>query len=60
TLASMDSLAFTWYGQGRLGDVLDLMQRCLRLQQQALGPDHPRTISTLSALKQWQQASDHP
>jgi len=56
----MNNLAYTWYDQGRRGDALDLMQRCSRLRRQVLGPDHPYTVSTLSALIEWLQASDGP
>jgi predicted dehydrogenase len=34
-------------------DALELTQNCLRLRQRVLGPDHPHTVSTLSALSGW-------
>ncbi|RYP33057.1 hypothetical protein DL768_011108 [Monosporascus sp. mg162] len=57
-LTSMANLASTWNSQGRLKDALALMQNCLHLRQQVLGPNHPDTISTLSVIKEWQEANN--
>ncbi|KAK0720519.1 hypothetical protein B0H67DRAFT_576503, partial [Lasiosphaeris hirsuta] len=53
TLTSMNNLAYTWKSQGRYEDALTLLQNCLHLQQQKLGPDHPNTISTHTTLTHW-------
>jgi hypothetical protein len=57
TLTSMNNLAFTWKSQGNFEDALTLLQNCLHLQQQILGPDHPDTISTRTALSGWTKSS---
>ena len=50
---SMHNLAFTWEGQGRLDDALDLMHQCVQLLQKVLGPDHPDSKVSLSTLQKW-------
>ena len=53
TLTSLNNLVFTWKSQGRLSDALELMQSCLHIRQLVLGPGHPNTVSTLSAVTDW-------
>ncbi|KAM7210178.1 hypothetical protein V8F06_014435, partial [Rhypophila decipiens] len=52
------NLAFTWNGQGRLKDALDLMKECCFLRTHKLGPEHPHTISSMAAFRVWQQEQD--
>ncbi|KAK3937089.1 hypothetical protein QBC46DRAFT_417131 [Diplogelasinospora grovesii] len=52
TLTSMNNLAFTWHIQGRLGEGLQLMEQCIQLRQRTLGPDHPHTVASSSALRE--------
>jgi hypothetical protein len=57
TLTSMANLAFTWHVQGRISEGLRLMEQCVQLRQRILGQDHPDTMSSCSALREWQKAS---
>ncbi|KAM7211335.1 hypothetical protein V8F06_013291 [Rhypophila decipiens] len=58
TLTSMNNLAFTWKGQGRLKDALDLIKECCFLRTRKLGLEHPNTISSMAASRIWQQEQD--
>ncbi|KAK4206031.1 hypothetical protein QBC37DRAFT_329451 [Rhypophila decipiens] len=58
TLTSMANLAFTWKGQGRLKDALDLMKGCCFFRTRKLGPEHPDTISSMVSSRVWQQEQD--
>ncbi|KAK4207083.1 hypothetical protein QBC37DRAFT_456588 [Rhypophila decipiens] len=58
TLTSMNNLAFTWKGQGRLKEALDLMKECCFLSTRKLGPEHQYTISSIAASRVWQQEQD--
>jgi hypothetical protein len=54
TLTSMGNLAFTWYSQGRITNVIDLMDSCVQTRRKVLGPEHPDTslsIETLDTLR---------
>ncbi|KAK0715593.1 hypothetical protein B0H67DRAFT_581060 [Lasiosphaeris hirsuta] len=53
----MANLASTWKSLGCLKEALHLMRRCVEFQQQILGPDHPRTVSTFSKVRRWEVAS---
>jgi hypothetical protein len=53
TLTSMNNLAFTMIGQGRKGDAIKLMTKCVRLRQKILGPEHPHARSSAAALAGW-------
>ena len=49
TLTSMNNLAFTWKGQGRVAEDIKLMEKCVQLQALVLGADHPHnTCSFIS------------
>ncbi|KAN0069937.1 hypothetical protein V8E54_012243 [Elaphomyces granulatus] len=64
TLATMSNLASIYRNQGRwteaekLGqraEALSLLQDCVQLQEQRLGPTHPYTVSATADLKAWQE-----
>lgn len=54
TLTSMNNLAFTWKGQGRIVKVTRLMSECVQRRQRVLGLDHPHFISSSRALAKWE------
>jgi hypothetical protein len=54
TLTSMNSLAFTWKGQGRGVDALKLMEKCVQMQTRILGVDHPHTLSSSATWIEWE------
>ncbi|KAI5465110.1 hypothetical protein BGZ63DRAFT_350117, partial [Mariannaea sp. PMI_226] len=58
TLTSMGNLAVTWHLAGRVRDAIILMQQCVALQERKLGPDHPRTASSFTALAAWEKEAD--
>src|SRR3979409_1436312 len=45
----MGNVAFTWKGQGRDSEALQLMEGCLELRLHVLGINHPDTNSSLCA-----------
>ncbi|KAH7304546.1 hypothetical protein B0I35DRAFT_362966, partial [Stachybotrys elegans] len=53
TLTSMNNLAYTLHGMGRVEKAINLMQTCVRIQQDKLGADHPHTQSSNSTLENW-------
>ena len=53
-LTSVHNLAFTLKRQGHNDKAISLMEKCLQLQEQVFGPQHPYTISSLEALNRWQ------
>jgi hypothetical protein len=48
-LNSINNLAFTWKGQGRDTEALELMQEYVQLRIRVLGVDHPNTNSSSAA-----------
>jgi tetratricopeptide repeat protein len=61
TPMSMWHLSFALKGLGRRAEALSLLQDCVQLQEQRLGPTHPGTISATARLKAWQEEdSTHP
>ncbi|KND89201.1 Protein SERAC1 [Tolypocladium ophioglossoides CBS 100239] len=57
TLSSMNNLAHTWRGIGKIPEALDLMRTCISLGRVKLGPDHPYIQSSISALGLWESDS---
>jgi len=53
TLTSMNNLAFTWKGQGRVTEAIELVERCAQLRAKVLGAEHPRTLSSSTTLMNW-------
>ena len=53
TLICMYNLAHTWKSLGRVTEASQLMEKCLELRTQKLGPDHPFTIASQEALLRW-------
>jgi len=51
----MSNLSHTLKGLGRHAEALSLLQDCVQLQEQRLGPTHPYTISAIADLKAWQE-----
>ncbi|KAK3351866.1 hypothetical protein B0H65DRAFT_459284 [Neurospora tetraspora] len=49
----MANLAFAWKSQGRHEDALALMQDCVEARERVLGPEHPYTLSSLTAVLKW-------
>jgi gamma-glutamyl-gamma-aminobutyrate hydrolase PuuD len=43
TLTSMANLAFTWKGQGRDADTINLIQMCVELRTSVFGVTYPHT-----------------
>jgi hypothetical protein len=54
TLTSMNNLAFTWKGQGRDAEAVQLMEDCIQLGRRILGVSHPHFLSSCAALDEWQ------
>ncbi|KAH8707092.1 kinesin light chain, partial [Phaeosphaeriaceae sp. PMI808] len=54
TLTSIHTLAFTLKRQGHNDKAISLMEKCLQLQKQVFGPQHPYTTSSREALNSWQ------
>jgi hypothetical protein len=54
TLIGMNNLAFMWKALRRENEALELIENCLQLRQQRLGPGHSGTISSLKVLDEWQ------
>ncbi|KAH8696323.1 hypothetical protein BGW36DRAFT_380691 [Talaromyces proteolyticus] len=54
TLGSMWNLSFTLKDLGRYSEALSMLETCVRLQKQLLGPSHPHTIMAAMALEAWQ------
>ncbi|KAF2473822.1 uncharacterized protein BDR25DRAFT_217410, partial [Lindgomyces ingoldianus] len=50
TLTSMANLAFTWKGQGREAEALDIIKECVHQCRRVLGADHPYYFSSLNML----------
>jgi Tetratricopeptide repeat len=50
----MNNLAFTWKGQGRNAEAINLMEGCVQLWTRILGVDYPHTLSSFAALIGWQ------
>ena len=50
TLISMYNLANSFYALGRLAESVKLYEETLALQKVKLGPEHPDTLRTVSAL----------
>ena len=55
TLTSMNNLAFTWKEHGRDVEAIELMKKCVLLRTSILGIDHPHTVSSATALVEWQE-----
>ena len=51
----MNNLAFTWKAQGRVAEAILLMDKCVQLQKQVLGPEHPHTEASLETLRKWKE-----
>ncbi|KAF6802852.1 TPR domain protein [Colletotrichum musicola] len=50
----MHNLAFTWKDQERWEDATQLLQDCVHWRENVLGVDHPDTMSSASALSDWE------
>ncbi|KAN0082027.1 hypothetical protein V8E54_003325 [Elaphomyces granulatus] len=63
TLTSMNNLALTYQRQGRWTELrrhdeaLSMLQACVQLRNQLLGPSHPDTVAATATLKRWQSPS---
>jgi hypothetical protein len=57
TLSSINNLAFAMKQYGRRMDAIKLMTECLQLRNQVLSPEHPHTLSSTTALAEWQSAA---
>jgi hypothetical protein len=44
---------FLLNGQGRDKEALALIEKCVQMRKQILGPGHPFTISSQAALNEW-------
>jgi hypothetical protein len=51
----MWNLSHTLKGLGRHAEALSLLQACVQLQEQRLGPAHPDTVAATADLKAWQK-----
>jgi hypothetical protein len=59
TLNSMANLAFTLKSRGHHDRAISLMEECWQLREQALGPQHPYTTSSLQTLNKWRLENVH-
>lgn len=50
TLQSINELANTWADMGRLTESIDMMKRCVQMQQEVLGPAHQDTVRSVAEL----------
>ena len=57
-LTSMYSLAYTWKSQSRNTDAISLMENCVKLQDQVLGPEHPDMKTSFEILRWWESEGD--
>ncbi|KAJ5728271.1 kinesin [Penicillium malachiteum] len=57
TLITMSNLAVTWKSESRskLPGAVKLMEECLALRIKVLGHDHPDTLSTSKAVRNWKR-----
>ena len=53
TLTSMWNLSYTIKDLGRHSEALSMLEACVQLQNQRLGPSHPYTVSAAAALEAW-------
>ncbi|KAL4918996.1 putative kinesin light chain [Aspergillus aurantiobrunneus] len=56
TLISMNNLAYTWKGLGKIQDAVALMEDCAQLCNKVLGSDHPHAIASSNTLRDWTAA----
>ena len=54
TLMSIWNLFHTLKQLGRHADALSMLEACVQLQDQRLGPAHPFTVAATADLKTWQ------
>ena len=52
TLASLNSLAASFFNKGEFDRALPLLEECLAQNKRVLGDDHPRTLESLNNLAQ--------
>ena len=53
TLTSMNNLALSWKGLGRVAEAIELMEECVQLKTLVLGSDHLNTLPSSTALIRW-------
>jgi hypothetical protein len=53
TLTSINTLAYTWKGQGRDVEAVKLMSECVQLRCLVLGASHPDYMASLETLARW-------
>ncbi|OCK85164.1 hypothetical protein K432DRAFT_343643 [Lepidopterella palustris CBS 459.81] len=54
TLTIMANLAFTIKSQSHNDEAISLMGKCVQLQKQIFGSQHPQTKTSVKALNEWQ------
>jgi hypothetical protein len=55
TLTSMNNLAFTWKNQGKNTKALDFMRDCSQIGPRISGFNHPKIISSLRTVGDWEK-----
>ncbi|KAL4789407.1 hypothetical protein BDV19DRAFT_374202, partial [Aspergillus venezuelensis] len=56
----MNNLAHTWHSLQKFHDALALMEECLTLGKEVLGPSHPDFISSSRSLRNWKDCATSP
>jgi tetratricopeptide repeat protein len=60
TLRGMCNLSHTLEKLRRHDEALSMLQACVRLRNQRLGPSHPHTVDATATLKAWQSPFENP
>src|SRR6267378_7700476 len=60
TLTSMWNLSLTLKDLRRHDEALSMLQACVQLRNQRLGPSHPHTVKATATLKRWQKRFEDP
>jgi hypothetical protein len=55
TLTSMNNLAWTWKGQNRDAEALDLISSSLEPLTRKLGANHPNTLTSTQTYNTWRK-----
>jgi Tetratricopeptide repeat len=60
TMTRMWNLSHTLNGLGRHAAALSMLEDCVQLRNQRLGPTHPDTVAATAQLEAWQKLFKHP
>ena len=56
----LNSLAFTWKGDGQYVEALKLVKKFMPSRTRILGADHPYALSSFNTLLGWQRTDEDP